>query len=50
MKTTISIEKETAARLRTFGIAGDTYDMILVQLMNFSEKNQEVKNDACDTA
>jgi hypothetical protein len=37
MATTISIEKETRERLRSFGRKGETYDQILRRLLSLAE-------------
>ena len=38
-KTTIQLEEQTRDRLKGFGKKGESYDDIVIRLMNFYEKN-----------
>lgn len=43
MVTTIAIDPQTRDRLRTFGMAGDSYDDILQKMMNEIEREEFVR-------
>jgi hypothetical protein len=37
--TTIQIKKETREKLKKLGVKGETYDMIIVRLVDFYDTN-----------
>lgn len=43
MVTTIAIDPKTRDRLRTFGMAGDSYDAILQKMMNEIEREEFIR-------